>query len=147
MDDILDLITKLGEEKALSILNQHVELESAESEDVLTIVVNRGVHHLPENSLRGVVFYASEGNLDFSSAESVQWEFEKILKNLTHVLQSRNWRKVYVLPFGPCALSMQIKLLIYRITRIESVDIFYLGEGEYMDLKIRQRCLIVNADG
>ena len=125
MVDLECLIKRIGEEKACDILREHLEQEGRGDKDVLTIVVNKGVHHLPEKNLRGTVFYASEGNLDFSSARSVEKEFDGILEDVTRILKKRNWKQVFVLPFGPCALSMQIKLLIYRITRIESVEIFH----------------------
>jgi hypothetical protein len=41
---------------------------------------------------------------------------------------------------------MQIKLMTYRITRIESIDIFYTGNGKYYDLQIDQRDVIVGAE-
>ena len=146
MTDLAELIKRVGEEEARSVLREHLEREEDEDEYVLTIVVNKGVHHLPKKRLRGVVFYASEGNLDFSSAQSVEREFRRILKCVAGVLKRRNWKQVFVLPFGPCALSMQIKLLTYRITRIESTEIFYLGDGEYVDLEIEQRSIIVDAE-
>ena len=146
MVDLSDLIERLGEHEAFSILKEYVEKGKSGEENVLTIVVNKGVHHLPEKSLRGTVFYASEGNLDFSSPESVEKEFGRVLVDVTKILKEKSWKQVFVLPFGPCALSMQIKLLVYRITRIESIEIFHLGEGEYMNLEINQRELIVGAE-
>ena len=146
MVDLTSLVEQLGEEQARDILMQHLEGENREKENVLTIVVNKGVHYLPRENLKGTVFYASEGNLDFSTARSVQEEFERILKGVSAVLKSRNWRKIFVVPFGPCALSMQIKLLIYRITGIESNEVFYLGEGKYMNLQVDQRCIIVGTE-
>ena len=146
MCDLADLIKRLGEEEAFCILREHVERKTLGKEDVLTIVVNKGVHHLPKKYLRGSVFYASEGNLDFSSPRSVEVEFERVLVDVTRILKERSWKQVFVLPFGPCALSMQIKLLVYRITRIESVEIFHLGQGEYMDLEIKQRHIIVDTE-
>ena len=146
MVELQDLIEQVGEEKARAILEKYLEQEHHEDEDILTIVVNKGVHHLPEEKLRGSVFYASEGNLDFSSIDSVQEEFEKILEDLTRILKSRSWKKVFILPFGPSVLSMQIKLLVYRITRIESIELFYLGESEYIDLEIKQRNIIVGTE-
>ena len=145
MDDLSELIERLGKDKASDILRRYSGQRGDESDNALTIVANRGVHHLPDENLRGTVFYASEGNLDFSSAESVQEEFERILEGVARILKSRSWKQVFIVPFGPCALSMQIKLLIYRITRIESIDIFHLGQGEYMDLEVKQRHIIVNA--
>ena len=146
MLDLMDLIEQVGEEQARAILERHLELEKYERGDTLTIVVNKGVHHLPEEKLRGTVFYASEGNLDFSSTGSVHEEFERVLGNVTRILKCKRWKQVFILPFGPCALSMQIKLLVYRITRIESIELFYLGEGEYMDLEVTQRNIIVGTE-
>lgn len=146
MVELAELIERLGKDKAGEILEQYLERKYGGREDVLTIVVNRGVHHLPEENLRGTVFYASEGNLDFSSAGSVQEEFESILDGVARILKSRNWKQVLIVPFGPCALSMQIKLIVYRITRIESIDIFHLGEGEYMELEVKQRHIIVGTE-
>lgn len=146
MSDLSELIKEIGEDEALDILKLHSQQERLSRENVLTIVVNRGVHHLPSENLRGTVYYASEGNLDFSSSESVKGEFEKILDGVSEVLKGKNWKQVFVVPFGPCALSMQIKLLVYRITRIESTEVFYLGEGRYIDLKLKQRRIIVKTD-
>ena len=146
MADLAALVSQLGEDKACEILTRYVEQENSENENVLTIVVNKGVHHLPAKIMRGTVFNASEGNLDFSSAESVQEEFERILEEVAKILKSKSWKQVHVVPFGPCALSMQIKLLVYRITRIESIDIFHLGEGGYMNLEVKQRHIIVGAE-
>ena len=146
MVDLLDLIEQVGEERACSILQRHLELDRHDNEEVLTIVVNKGVHHLPLDMLKGTVFFASEGSLDFSSVGSVQDEFQRIVEDVARILKSRSWKRVFILPFGPCALSMQIKLLVYRITRIESVELFYLGEGEYMELELKQRNIIVGTE-
>ena len=146
MSNLNDLIEKIGHDRAIDILSRFAQEDAEADAHVLTIVSNKGVHHLPEDILRGEVFYASEGNLDFSSLDTVSVEFREILGGLAEKLKSKKWKRIHIIPFGPCALSMQIKLLVYRITRIESVDIFYLGEGEYVDLEINQRNVIVGSD-
>ena len=146
MTELANLISKIGKRKAFELLERHLKDEDSVRENVLTIVVNKGVHHRPEEKLRGTILYASEGNLNFSSIESVHAELEGILKRVSRALKSTSWNRVYIVPFGPCALSMQIKLLVYRITRIESVEIFYLGDGEYKDLDLKQRNIIVNTE-
>ena len=146
MADLNDLIEKIGHDRAIDILSRFAQEDADVDAHMLTIVSNKGVHHLPDDILRGEVFYASEGNLDFSSLDTVSVEFKAILRGLTEKLKSKKWKRIHIIPFGPCALSMQIKLLVYRITRIESVDVFYLGEGEYVDLKINQRNIIVGSD-
>ena len=140
-DRLDQIIETIGEKEALSILERHIKNPATE---ILTIVANKGVHYLPREIQRGFVHVASQGNLDFSSIHSVEQEYQKILTSLSDVLQSRMWGKIYLVPFGPSTLSMQIKLLVYRITRIETVDVFYDGKGGYFDLSIDQRALIVS---
>ena len=144
MSKLDKLVAQIGYEKACQILEEHCTNLST-LEDTLTIVVNRGVHHMPEEYAIGEVYFASEGNLDFSSKESVQSEHERVLSDVAQKLKSRRWRRVYLVPFGPNTLSMQIKLLVYRITRIETHDLFYAGDGEYFCLYINQRDLIIGA--
>lgn len=140
MSKLDDLIKKIGREKSCDILAHHLERQS---DNVLTIVANKGVHHLPSECLRGEVFYASEGNLDFSSIEIVKSQYEKILRDVSITLRKRPWKRVYLVPFGHSTLCMQIKLLVFRVTRIETTDLFYDGKGHYSDLCIEQRNLII----
>ena len=144
MSRLDDLADQIGYKEACEILQQHVA-ENKVAQDVLTIVVNQGVHHMPEEYLHGEVFYASEGNLDFSSKATVYEEFKNVLSKVASKLKSKQWKHIYILPFGPSTLSMQIKLLAYRITRIESVDLFYISHGEYFPVDLDQREIIVTA--
>ena len=66
MSKINKLVTQIGYEKACQILEEHYA-DLSTSEDTLTIVVNRGVHHMPEEYAIGELYFASDGNLDFSS--------------------------------------------------------------------------------
>ena len=143
MSNLDDLVAKLGYDQACEILLQHTELGEITQTNVLTIVANRGVHYVPKNNLRGEIFYASEGNLDFSSQVTVHSEFKNVLSNIARKLKSQNWKRIYIVPFGPNTLCMQIKLLVYRITGMESVDLFYTDSGEYIELEIKQRDIIV----
>ena len=90
MADLNDLIEKIGRDRAIDILSRFAEEDAEVDTQVLTIVSNKGVHHLPSDILRGEVFYASEGNLDFSSLETVSMEFKEILRRLTEKLKSKN---------------------------------------------------------
>lgn len=126
------------------------ELADAESSEdnrtqTLTIVSNVGIHPLPGEILQGQVFLASEGNLDFSSMDKIKLQYIDILTRLAQKLKEQEWTDIYILPFGHCTLSMQIKLLIYRVTRIEAKEIFHIGGGKYGILSIEQRLLINNA--
>ncbi len=145
MSRLDDLASQLGYKEACEILQQHVSGTKV-TQDVLTIVVNEGVHHMPEEYLFGEVFYASAGNLNFSSEITVYEEYQNVLSNVARKLKSKPWKHIYIVPFGPSTLSMQIKLLVYRITRIDSIDLFYLGDGEYFTLELDQRNIIVSVD-
>lgn len=140
------LVQVLGRKKSREILAAYAA-DTEPMGDTLTIIANVGVHHLPAELLRGHVFKASVGNLDFSSISSVRAEYRRILKKLAGVLKNKKWKTVYLVPFGHSTLSMQIKLLVYRVTRIETVDIFYDGQGHYYDLSLDQRAIIVNSGG
>jgi hypothetical protein len=142
-ETLQELVARLGEKRALQIL---IEAEGHSRAETLTIIANEGVHHLPDTMRRGHIYVASHGNLDFSTISTVQAEYSRILTDLAHLLKQRTWKRIYVVPFGPSTLSMQIKLLVYRITRIETTDLFYDGKGNYFDLFIAQRDLIVEAE-
>jgi hypothetical protein len=143
-DELSELIQNLGEQRVLHMLRKADV--NAGRPDVLTIIANARVHHLPPEFERGVVHVASSGNLDFSSIDSVKAEYEKILRELARVLKSRSWRQIYLVPFGPTTLSLQIKILVFRITSIDTVDLFYDGKGSYHDIVIEQRAIIAEAD-
>ncbi len=140
ISNLIDLIIgQKGEDFLLTRLN---EISSSNEENTLTIVANKGVHHLPKHLLRGTVHYASEGSLNFENINTIEKEYKNILSELTDILQSKTWNNIYLVPFGHSTLSMQIKLLVYKITHIETIDIFYVSGKEYLDLNIKQRNII-----
>jgi hypothetical protein len=136
-----------GKTKVLRTLSQVTEAKVLDDKNnILTIIVNEGVHHLADEFKRGDVFVASRGMLDFSSVESVHAEFQQILKTTAQKLKSHSWKRVYVVPFGPTTLSMQIKLLVYRICGLQSIDVMQLPGTTRIDLDINLRELIVDSE-
>lgn len=135
------LIMQYGTEATIALIKR--EMSSRASGSTLTIIANEGTHHLPDAYTRGEVYVATKGNLDFSSVDRVKAQYEKVIIDLSQKLKSRTWHQIYLIPFGHTTLCMQIKLLVYRVTRIETVDLFYDGRGNYSDLSIEQRDLIV----
>lgn len=109
--------------------------------DVLTIIVNNGIHPIPEKYIHGEVFYATEGNLDFSNKEAIKSCFESCLKQVALKLQQKSWKKVYLVPTGHPNLSLQIKMMIYSILRINSTDLFY-SKGDYHELTFEIRDIL-----
>jgi hypothetical protein len=134
-----------GKPKVLQVLSAIAETDAAES-NTLTIVVNEGVHHLPDEYKRGEVFVASRGSFDLSSAESVHKEFRRVVSATARKLKSRAWKRVYVVPFGPAPLSMQIKLLVYRVCGLESIEVMNKPGQPRIDVSIDLRELIVESD-
>ena len=131
---VLKYIEKYGEKKLINKLNYN-----ADSSKVLTIISNQGVHPLGELHKRGEVFYASKGDLDFSSELKAIESMETILKNIVIKLKSNTWEKIYLVPFGPAVLSMQIKSLVYRVLHIDTIDVLHIGNGLHVDIDINPR--------
>lgn len=136
-------ITKMG----INRFHQEISniLDKYEEKDVLTIITNEGIHPRAPVHNRGDIYIASSGNIDFSSRKVVEAEFQEILKRVSRKLKSKPWKKVYLVPFGPAVLSMNIKLMVYRILHIETVDFLYVGHGEYYDLDIALRKIIADS--
>jgi hypothetical protein len=135
---------KLGSEK---FRKEIIDLLAKSDEhDVLTIIVNEGVHPSSPLHNNGEVYIASRGNIDFSSKEVVEKEFVEILIGVAKKLKSKPWKKVYLVPFGPAVLSMQIKLLVYRILYMETIDFLYAGQGDYYDLDINLRIIATTSE-
>lgn len=136
---IEDCLQKLGYENLkMEIINI---LTKNEEQDVLTIIVNQGIHPNSPTHNHGEIYVASRGSIDFSSKETVETEFKKILIKIAQKLKLKPWKKVYFVPFDPAVLSMQIKLFVYRILYIETVDFLDAGHGVYYDLDINLRLI------
>jgi hypothetical protein len=120
-----------------------VALLDEHQEHVLTIVVNAGQHPLRSVHSRGEVYFASEGLFDYSDQDDVVKQFTKVLQGVSTKLRSKPWKKIYIVPFGPSVLSMQIKLLVYRVLHMETVDVLHIGGDEYLDIKLDQRHVVV----
>jgi hypothetical protein len=133
MHNLLDqVIAEQGSEKVELALNSVIQDSRM---NVLTIIANQGDHSIPARYLRGEIFVASKGNLDFTSGLIIKRQFMQILKKLREKLQEKSWNRIYLIPTGHPTLSIQLKLSVYRIVRINTTDIFYYG-GRYYDLDI-----------
>lgn len=131
-----------GKTKVMQTLSNVAEMKAVE--DDLAIIVNEGVHHLDDEYKRSHVFIASQGSLDFSSPESVHAEYQRVLKATAQKLKSRSWKRVYIVP-GPTTLFMQIKLLVYRICGLQSINVMQLRGETRIDLN-NLRELIVDSE-
>ena len=126
---VMEIISKYGVSALKDIILNYED--DRLDEGVLTIVSNFGMHPIPENFTFGELYIASNGSLDFSNIESVNRELDLIVVNLQKKLFERKWNKIYLIPFGHSVISLNIKMVVFRILRIETIDIFYFGEGKY----------------
>ena len=105
---------------------------------ILTIVGNSGMHVIPEALIRGELYTATHGTLDLSKGTSLAEIYIAILRPLADKLREKTWEKIYFIPTGPTTLSLQIKLLVYHITRISTVDLYY-ERGSYIEVDLDYR--------
>lgn len=126
----VDLLRGLIERRGESFVREHLSAIKPERKE-LTILSNAGMHPIPYDYVRGTLFVASEGNLDFSDINSVNKELDSIVEKIREVIFSDKWTDVYLIPFGHSSISLTIKMVVFRLLRIETVDIFYFGSGRY----------------
>ncbi|WP_205342192.1 hypothetical protein [Denitrificimonas caeni] len=132
-------ITKHGEDALIELLSPQGE------ENILTIISNAGIHPYHELHKRGEVFFASEGSFDFTSGESALAEIDKVLVRVAKKLKEKRWTRVYLVPFGPAPLSLQIKSVVHKILDIETVDVLHIGNGAHVDISINPRSIALRA--
>lgn len=125
-------------------LTEQIARRSEALSNELTIVANAGLHPLPKEWIFGDLFVASEGNLNFSDANSVKSEIKIILEKLNLKLKEKRWNKIYLIPFGHSVISMNIKIAIYRALRIETTDLFYFGDGRYDVIDVDTRSIMLD---
>jgi hypothetical protein len=119
-------------------------LASGEPEtQVLTIIANAGVHEVPSAYLRGEVYEASRGDWDASTEEALSIELKRILSRLVKKLRSRRWDRIYLIPTGHPILSLQIKAMVYRILRFNTIDLYYKA-GTYFEVDLDQRAIALH---
>ena len=77
--------------------------------------------------------------------ETLNSQVSQILTGVARKLKERQWRRIYLIPTGHPAVSMNIKLLVYRAIRLNTIDWVYIN-GEYYLLTIDQREISIGAD-
>lgn len=142
--ELQDIIDSYIAEHGQSSLISKLQANNCDQSE-LTIIANAGVHPYHPLHRRGEIFVASHGNLDFSTKDSITSEIESILVKVTKKLKERRWNKVYLVPFGPAPLSLQIKSLVYKVLNIETIDVLHIGNGEHLDIEIDPRNIAINS--
>ena len=146
IDDLMKLcVERCGTEATEDALRSLLDgPDVAECTSTLTIIANVGVHEIPEKLRRGEVYSASQGNWQVSSDEDLSREVRRILVGVARKLRERPWQVVYLIPTGHPVVSMQIKALVYRALRLNTVDVAYLN-GVYYTLHLDQREVALEA--
>lgn len=137
-----EAVSAHGQEHVARVLSELIQTDHGPT--VLTIVANAGVHEIPLRFLRGEVFEASRGNWDASSEAALLSELTKLLEALARKLRARRWDRVYLIPTGHPILSVQIKAMVYRILRMNTIDLYY-SSGTYFEVAIDQRAVALRA--
>lgn len=136
-DLVKSFINKYGEKELELYLNKKLE----KNNKILTIIGNEGLHPIPDEYLHGEIYNASSGSLNFDTDENILSEYKLVLKDLGEKLKEKNWEKVYFIPTGQTTLTLQIKLFVYHILRLSTIDLFY-SKGRYMEIDIDYRSII-----
>jgi hypothetical protein len=147
-EDILKTLARavrmLGEQNVLDTLNGLAQTRE-DTPEVLTIIGNSGMHPIPADFLHGELYIASQGSLDLSTHDAIQEAFTSVLIRLAAKLSERTWKRIYFVPTGPTTLSLQIKLLVYHITRMSTVDLFY-SKGDYFEVDLDYRTYLASTE-
>jgi hypothetical protein len=136
-DALVLAIEKRGENAVREALLRLTEDETKYTR-TLTILGNSGIHPIPETIIHGELYTATRGTLDLSKCGSLEELYASILRPLADKLREKAWQRIYFIPTGPTTLVLQIKLLVYHITRISTIDLFYL-RGNYTEIDLDYR--------
>jgi hypothetical protein len=131
-----------GAERVVAALEGLVTPDASEV-GVLTIIANAGVHEIPQAYLRGEIYEASRGNWDASTEEALMLELRAILSRLVDKLRSAQWSRVYLIPTGHPVLSLQIKTMVYRLLRFNTIDLYHKA-GTYFEVDLDQRAVALD---
>jgi hypothetical protein len=134
--ELNNLLKEYGEESVLSAVSKWA---SSGDERSCTIVVNEGLHPFPDFLYTGEIFSFSKGFLNFSNSSDLENDLILNLKLLSDFLKKRKWKKVYLIISGHAVLNMYVKMAVYRVTRIDTIDWVYDGAGNYLKISIPMR--------
>ena len=141
---LLDEVLKTRDAEQVVAVLEDLLKQSVPEPAVLTIVANVGVHEIPKAYLRGEVYEASRGDWDASTEEALLLELKAILSRLANKLRSNRWKRVYLIPTGHPVLSLQIKAMVYRLLRFNTIDLYYKA-GIYFEINLDQRAIALDA--
>ena len=144
LNNLLDTaVGAAGADRVAEVLTSLARRETLT--DTLTLISNAGVHTIPDRYLHGDTYEVSHGDWVASTPAEVHEELTRLLHGLAHKLRSRPWRQVYLVPTGHPILTVNVKLLVYRLLRINTIDLYYKA-GEYIEVHIDHRGLSLQTE-
>jgi hypothetical protein len=143
-DQDTDLINSIVKKRGKEFVKSIIEDKNSNDSFVLTIITNFGTHPPPSEHLHGEIFSASEGILDFSSIDSVNLILDEINRKLLKKLKEKRWEKIYLIPFGHTVVNMSIKLTVFRVLWMDTIDVFYFGNNKYGEVMRDSRVSATN---
>lgn len=129
---IAKFVEVFSEEELVKLLRSKL----VEQGGVLTIIADQSLHKIPDDLVFGDVYVFSSGNLEAGSDEVVKRELVQRLKALHHFLKSKRWRAVRLIFTGHALLAAHIKLTVYRVLHLDTIDIGYFGKDGYREVSI-----------
>lgn len=138
-NDLIALAQKYGAQDVVRTANK---LLTPANQEHLTIIPDDALHSIPTHLISGESFVVSRKNLNAETDQTLTNELIDRLMPLEHKLRSREWRRVSLILTGHCLLSVAIKMLVYRITHIETEDIAYFSGLGYRKVSINYRDLV-----
>ena len=140
---INSLVEKYGETSVRRTLDGLTELAS---ESTCTIIINKGIHSFPDSLLVGEVYIFSDTSVPMESGLAIERWIVTRIKKLKKFLMKKKWSKVYLLISGHAAVCMQVKLAVYRVTHIETIDLAFDGKGNYLPVSIPMRKILTSVE-
>lgn len=144
LHELLDEVLKTRDSEEVVVALENLRGQNAPEATILTIIANAGVHEIPKAYLRGEVYEASRGDWDAKTEEALLLELSRILTGLAKKLRSRPWKHVYLIPTGHPIVSLQIKSMVYRLLRLNTIDLYYKA-GAYFEIDLDQRAIALGA--
>jgi hypothetical protein len=137
--DIRLILTELLQRHSTDEIIDAVNAMRESSRPTLTIIVDNSLHSIPETLVVGEKFVMSSGALNATTDENLQADVLDRLQRLGKKLKERDWQKVRLVLSGHCLLSVQAKMLVYRITHLETEDIAYFSDHGYRKFTVSLR--------
>ena len=133
-------LSRLVERHGIDLVKKAIKKLEKSPRRELTVIVNSGMHSIPEDVIRGDVFVFSEGQVDLTG-DGIDRVLDALIKRAHSFLSGGNWNKVYIIPSGHPLLVVVATLVTFRSTRIDPVIVAYLGSENYVDFdsNIRER--------